>query len=189
MALHGPHTPEASMSDPVSFGLLVLRLGLGGVFLAHGIKHAMGRDKTTGWFRWLGFKAPGFQWFASTATEIGVGVLLVIGLGTSLAAAGVIGVMTVAFWTVHKSAGFYITAFMKDGVDVEGYEYVAFLSVAALAIAIAGPGDFSVDATITIGNDSLATVLDGWVGAALALGGVVVAALQVVTFWRPAPGE
>jgi len=177
------------MSDPVSTGLLILRLGLGGVFLVHGIKHAMGRDKTTGWFRWLGFKAPGFQWFASTATEIGVGVLLIVGLGTSLAAAGVIGVITVAFWTVHRTAGFFITAFMKEGIDVEGYEYVMFLSVAALAIAVAGPGDFSVDASITIGDETLATLLNGWAGAALALAGVAAAALQVITFWRPAPAE
>ena len=177
------------MSDPVSIGLFILRIGLGGVFLAHGIKHAMGREKTTGWFRWLGFKAPGFQWFASTATEIGVGVLLIAGLGTSLAAAGVIGVMAVAFWTVHRSAGFFITAFMKDGVDVEGYEYVLFLGIAALAIAVAGPGEVSIDAAITIGDETLAAALDGWVGAVLALGGVGVAALQLITFWRPAPSQ
>ena len=131
------------MSDPVSAGLLILRLALGGVFVAHGIKHARGRVKTTGWFRWLGFKAPGFQWLASTSTEIGAGLLLVIGLGSSLAAAGVIGVMAVAFWTVHRAAGFFITAFMKEGIDVEGYEYVLVLSMAALAVAVAGPGDFS----------------------------------------------
>ena len=34
------------MEDPVSVGLLVLRLGLGVVFLAHGVKHLRGREKT-----------------------------------------------------------------------------------------------------------------------------------------------
>lgn len=173
------------MSDPVSAGLLILRLALGGVFVAHGIKHARGRVKTTGWFRWLGFKAPGFQWLASTSTEIGAGLLLVIGFGSSLAAAGVIGVMAVAFWTVHRAAGFFITAFMKEGIDVEGYEYVLVLSMAALAVAVAGPGDFSVDASLTVDGTSAAELLDGWVGAVLALGGIVAGALLIATFWRP----
>ena len=173
------------MSDPISVGLLVLRLGLGIVFLAHGIKHARGREKTTGWFGWLGFRAPGFQWFASTATEIAVGALMILGLLTGLAAAGVIGVMFVAFWTVHRVAGFFITAFMKDGIDVEGYEYVAFLSAAALALAIAGPGEYSVDAAIMIGDETLAAALDGWVGLGLAALGLVVGAVLLMVFWRP----
>ena len=173
------------MSDPISVGLLVLRLGLGIVFLAHGVKHARGREKTTGWFGWLGFRAPGFQWFASTATEIAVGALMIVGLLTGFAAAGVIGVMFVAFWTVHRAAGFFITAFMKDGIDVEGYEYVAFLSAAALALAIAGPGEYSVDAAIVIGDETLAAALDGWVGLGLAALGLVVGALLLMVFWRP----
>ncbi len=173
------------MDDPVSVGLLVLRLGLGVVFLAHGVKHLRGREKTTGWFAWLGFKAPGFQWFASTATEIGVGVLLIAGFLTGVAAAGVVGVMAVAFWTVHRAAGFFITAFMKEGVDVEGYEYVAFLSATAVALAIAGPGVYSVDESITVTGSTVASLLDGWVGLALVGLGIAVAAAQLLGFWRP----
>jgi putative oxidoreductase len=172
--------------DTINAALLILRVGLGIVFLAHGVKHALGRQKTTAWFKWLGFKAPGFQWFASTATEIGVGVLLVAGFLTGLASAGVIGIMFVAFWTVHRSAGFFITAFMKEGVDVEGWEYVAFLSVAAAALAIAGPGAWSVDYEVIIGGSTIADLLDGRIGAILVVGGVAVAALQLATFWRPA---
>ena len=175
------------MSDPVSVGLLALRLGLGVVFLAHGIKHALGREKTTAWFGSIGFRAPGCQWFASTATEIGVGVLMIAGLLTGLGAAGVIGIMFVAFWTVHRAAGFFITAFMKEGIDVEGYEYVAFLSTAALAVAIAGPGEYALDSVIEIGDDTVASLLDGWIGLGLAALGVVVAAIQVLVFWRPEP--
>ena len=57
--------------DAVSSALLVLRVILGVVFLAHGVKHAMGREKTTAWFRSLGFKAPGMQWATITLFEIG----------------------------------------------------------------------------------------------------------------------
>lgn len=173
------------MPDTMSAALLVLRIGLGVVFLAHGVKHALGRKKTTAWFKWLGFKSPGFQWFASTATEISVGVLLLAGLLTGFASAGVIGIMFVAFWTVHRSAGFFITAFMKEGIDVEGYEYVLFLAIAAAALAVGGPGAWSVDAQVTIGDSSVADLLDGRVGAVLAAGGVLVAAVQLATFWRP----
>ena len=179
------HQGRCFMPDTVNAALLVLRVGLGVIFLAHGVKHALGREKTTGWFKWLGFKSPGFQWFASTATEIGVGVLLVAGLLTGIASAGVIGIMFVAFWTVHRSAGFFITAFMREDIDVEGYEYVLFLAIAALALAVGGPGTWSVDAQVTIGDSNLADLLDGRIGLLLAAGGALVAVVQLATFWRP----
>lgn len=40
---------------------------------------------------------PELQRFASTATEIGVGVLLLADFGTSLAASGLVAAMVVAF--------------------------------------------------------------------------------------------
>lgn len=171
--------------DTINAGLLILRIGLGIVFLAHGVKHAMGREKTTAWFASIGFKSPGFQWMASTATELGVGVLLIAGLLTGFAAAGVVGIMAVAFWTVHREAGYFITAFMKEGIDVEGYEYVLTLALAALALSFAGPGDWAIDAAIEFDGVTLAEYLDGRVGALLALGGAATSALQVAAFWRP----
>jgi putative oxidoreductase len=161
--------------EPFDFAMLLLRVALGVVMLAHGIKHASGRARTTKWFGSIGFKMPEFQWLASTATEIGVGILLIVGLGTSLAAAGLIGVMTVAFVSVHRKAGFWITA-RPD----EGYEYAMVLAVAAVVVAMIGPGAVSVDDAVGL-ND----LLDGWVGLAVGLGGVVVAAMQLVVFYRP----
>lgn len=174
------------MPETINLALLIVRIGLGVVFLAHGIKHALGRDKTTRWFGSLGFKSPGLQWFASTATEIGVGVLLIVGLLTSVAAAALIAVMVVAFWTVHRSAGFFITSFMKPDVDVEGYEYVFTLAVMALALAVAGPGEWSIDWLIDIDGVRLAEYLDGRAGLLLAAGGVAAAFAQLALFWRPA---
>lgn len=166
--------------EAIDWALLVLRVGLGGVFLAHGLKHLGSRQKTANWFRSLGYKSPEFQWLAMTATELGAGVLLVVGLLTGPAAAGVIGTMVVAFITVHRPAGFFITGFMKEGIDVEGYEYVLTLGVMAAALAVAGPGELSVDAAI-----GLADTLNGIIGALLAVGGVFFGVGQVVTFWRP----
>jgi len=163
------------MFDSVDWAMVVLRGVAGVVMLAHGIKHARGRAKTANWFGSIGFRMPELQWFASTATEIGVGVLLIVGLGTSFAAAGLVAVMVVAFWTVHRSAGFWVTA-RPD----EGWEYVLVLASVGLAIAIAGPGAISVDAAMGI-EDSL----DGWVGAALIAGGVAAAGVQIAMFFRP----
>lgn len=177
------------MTDPLSAGLLIVRIVLGGVFLAHGIKHLLGREKTTRWFASLGFRAPGFQWFASTMTEIGAGALLIVGFATGAAAAGVIGVMFVAFWTVHRGAGFFITAFMREGVEVEGYEYVAVLAFTALALAVTGPGAYALDAEIVVGDETLAAILDGWAGVGLGLLGVAGGLALLAAFWRPAGTE
>lgn len=173
------------MSDPISVSLLLLRLILGGVFLAHGVKHAMGREKTTRWFASLGFKAPGMQWLTITVFEIGAGILAIVGLLTGLAALAFVAMMFVAYWVNHRPAGFWITNFMKEGIDVEGYEYVLTLAVASAAMAIAGPGELSIDWAIELDGVELARLLDGWVGAVLAVGGIAAGIGQLVTFWRP----
>ena len=163
-----------------NLAMLILRVGVGLIFLAHGIKHARGREKTTRWFASIGFKHAPMQWFMSTATEIGAGLLLILGLLTGLAAAGVVSTMVVAFWTVHRPAGFFITSFMKKGIEVEGWEYVFTLALAATAIAVAGPGDWSIDNGLGIAHD-----LDAWIGVILVTGGVLMAAGEILSFWRP----
>ncbi len=170
---------EGTVMDEADVAVLILRVALGAVFLAHGIKHARGRAKTSRWFESIGFRAPQMQWFLSTATEIVVGVLLIGGLLTSFAAAGLLGTMAVAFWSVHRYVGFWVTA-RPD----EGWEYVFVLSATAFALAIAGPGSASIDAVL-----GLDTILDGWIGAALAVAGIGVAAAQIAMFYRPAAVE
>jgi putative oxidoreductase len=82
--------------------------------------------------------------------------------------------MLVAFWSIHRFAGFFV--FHRPD---EGWEYVATLSVVATALAIAGPGRFSVDRAL-----GLAENLDGWVGLAVIGAGLLAAAGQLATFWR-----
>lgn len=161
--------------EPYDTASLILRVVLGGIMLAHGVKHARGRRKTTNWFGSIGFKAPGLQWLASTATEIGVGVLLITGFLTTAASAGVIGVMIVAFVSVHRSVGFWVTA-RPD----EGWEYVMTLAAVAAALAIGGPGAVSIDAAL-----GLDTALNGLVGAGAVLVGALAAGAQLATFFKP----
>ncbi len=159
--------------EPLDFAMLVLRVWVGIVILAHGINHARSLDGTASWFERVGFKQAKLQALASALVEIGVGVLLVLGLLTPLAAAGLAATMFVAFWSIHRKNGFFV---FRPG---EGWEYVATLAFSALAIGIAGPGEISIDHALGIADD-----VDGWVGFAIVLGGVVLAAGQLAATWR-----
>ncbi len=160
--------------EPTDIAMLILRVGIGLVILAHGVNHARGRERTTAWFGSIGFRSPGMQWLSSTLTEIGVGSLLIAGLLTAPAAAGLVAVMFVAFWTVHRKNGFFI---FRPG---EGWEYVATLALTGVVIAIAGPGEISIDHELGIAKD-----LDGWVGLALVAAGLLVASAQLAIFFKP----
>jgi len=161
--------------DALNAGLLTLRVVLGVVFVAHGVKHFINREKTMNWTASIGFKSPGVQWAFMTFAEIAIGVGLAAGLLTSFAAAGLVSMMFVAFWTVHRAAGFFVSA-RPD----EGYEYVLVLVAAAVAVAVIGPGEWSLDESLDI-----AASLDGGVGALIAAGGLAAAVLQLATFYRP----
>ncbi len=164
--------------DGLNWGLLVLRCGLGLIMVAHGWNHIFGGGKitgTAGWFDSLGMR-PGIlhAWLASL-TELGVGAMLLAGLLTPLAAAGVIGVLFVALITNHLKNGFFI---FRPG---EGYEYVLFLMVAAAALGATGAGEWSLDEAIDVH-------IDAWAGFLIALlGGVGAATVLMLVFWRPDP--
>jgi putative oxidoreductase len=105
---------------------------------------------------------------------VGAGALLILGLLTPLAAAGVIGTMVVALVTNHLRNGFFI---FRPG---EGYEYVLTLMAAGFGLACVGPGRYSLDHAIGIFDPPSVT---GLVIAVVAgFGG---AALLLVTSWRP----
>lgn len=152
---------------------LLLRAAVGGTMIAHGIKHGRSIEGTAGWFGSIGFKQPKLQARASAVVEVGAGAAIVAGAGTPLASAAVVGTMAVAARSVHLPNGFFITS--------EGWEYVANLSVAAIALAAIGPGRWSLDRAL-----GLDTKLSPNQAAALAAGvGLSAAAAQLVTFHRP----
>jgi putative oxidoreductase len=164
------------MDDGVSAGLLILRVMVGIVMLAHGYNHIFRGGKIAGtgrWFESLGMKpGPLHAWLASL-TELGAGTMLVFGLLTPLAAAGVVGVMLVALITNHITNGFFI---FRPG---EGYEYVLTLAMVGLAIGALGAGKLSIDHAIDLD-------WTGWTGLAIAgLAGGGGAALLLLVFWRP----
>jgi putative oxidoreductase len=158
--------------------LLVIRVGLGVVFLAHGYNHVFGGGKIAGtarWFEGLGMR-PGVvhAWFASL-TELAAGVGLLFGFLTPLACAGIIGTMVVALVTNHLKNGFFI---FRPG---EGYEYVMTLILMSVGLAGLGAGEWSIDGALDWWQPG------GWWGLAIAvLAGGGGAAVLLGTAWRPA---
>lgn len=154
--------------------LLILRVWLGAVMIAHGVNHARSIDGTASWFASKGFRQARLNATVSAWGEIAIGLGLVLGLLTSPAAAGLIATMTVAFGSIHRFAGFFV--FHRPD---EGWEYVATLAVAGLALAMLGPGAVSVDAALGIDD-----VLSGWTGLVIGLAGLAAGVLQLAVFWR-----
>src|SRR5947209_14750444 len=97
--------------DAVNLALLIFRLAVAVVFLAHGIRHIFGGGKIAGtgrWFESLGMRPGVVHAWVASLTEVGAGVLLVLGLLTPVAAAGVTGTMLVA-WIPHRlKNGFWV---------------------------------------------------------------------------------
>jgi len=125
-------------------GLLVIRVVFGALIAAHGSQKLFGwfggygLAGTGGFFEQLGFR-PG-RLFATLAgvTETFSGLLFAIGFLEPLAAMGIISVMIVAIGSVHWGNGLFAAT---NGVEVP-----LLYSTAAAAVALAGPGAYSVDA-------------------------------------------
>ena len=166
-------------ADALNLALLVLRVAVAGVMLAHGLNHLFRGGRipgTAGWFESLGMR-PGVvhAWLASL-TEVAAGALLVLGLLTPVAGAGVVGVMVVAWVTNHLRHGFFI---FRPG---EGWEYVMVLTVCGLALATLGAGGWSLDHAVDLFDPP---GLEGLLIALVAGGGG--AGLLLALAWRPPP--
>lgn len=123
-------------------GLLLMRLVVGTIFMAHGAQ------KVFGWFG-----GPGLDGFAGDLSDLGYspadalaaltgftelvgGALVVLGLFTPLAAAGLLAVMVNAIWT-KWNAGLFAT----EG----GFEFELALAALAAGIVLSGAGRVALD--------------------------------------------
>jgi putative oxidoreductase len=154
--------------DSVTLGRLALRATVGGFFIGHGTQKLFGwfgghgPEATANMFESLGLRPGRHHALAAGAGEAGGGALLALGAATPAAAAVITATMITAIQRVHLKNG----PWSSNG----GYEYNAVLIAAALTLAEAGPGSFSLDRKLGIektgGKWSLLALLGGIVGAA-----------------------
>lgn len=134
-------TVADNWADGLNLALLLIRVVVGITLAAHGYNKFFGGGRipgTASWFDSMGMKPNGrVHAILAASTEMGAGILFALGLLTPLAAAGFVGLMVVAAWTVHRHNGFFIVK--------EGWEYNMVLAVVAVGIAVIGPGEYSLD--------------------------------------------
>lgn len=127
----------------VDLAVLLLRLGVGLTFAAHGTQKTLGWWGGPGRERWhgavgsMGFRPVGLFALASMVAELGGGILLALGAATPLAVMMLVGMVVVIIFKVHWPKGF----FNAKG----GFEFPLSLAVGVIAIGIMGPGQVSLD--------------------------------------------
>lgn len=158
--------------------MLVLRVGIGTIFVAHGLQKLFGWWGGPGWegfkgfIGYLGLKPTLFWASISLVAELGGGLALIAGFLVPLAAAGLVAQTIVLFKKVHWPNGFW----SPNG----GIEFPLAFLVGAFAVQVLGPGEWSLDALLPA-VDTLYEPAVRWVILAIAVAGALVAA-----FW-PAP--
>ena len=123
--------------------LLVLRVAVGAVFIAHGAQKVFVYSfaGTSGSFAEMGVPLASIAGPLVGLLELIGGALLVLGLATRVVAVALAAEMAVASILVHLPFGIFAT----EG----GYELPLALAASAIALVFAGAGRFSFDAVLT----------------------------------------
>lgn len=145
---------EQLLQTDAGYSATIIRIVAGVVMLPHGLQ------KLLGWYGGRGFNGQmqaftqnmGIPWifaFLAIMAESFGALGLIVGLLGRVAALGVICVMVVAIYKVHRPHGFFMnwTGQQKG----EGYEFHLLMIAMAVVVLIWGSGPISIDALITGG--------------------------------------
>jgi putative oxidoreductase len=124
-------------------GLLVGRVALGVIFIAHGWQKLteIGHGAVTKGFEGMGIPLPGLAAHYATWVELVGGIALVLGALVPVAALLLVIDMIGAFWFAHMDKGLFVS----EG----GYEFVLSLGATAFLLACVGGGRFGVDGALS----------------------------------------
>lgn len=123
-------------------GLLVLRLGIGGVLMAHGAQKLFGLfggkgiEGTAAGMESMGFEPGRESAIAAGLGEAAGGALLAVGLATSSAGAAAAGTMAAA-----SAVSWHKGLFAQSG----GFELPLLLGIGAIGLGFTGAGTLSLD--------------------------------------------
>jgi len=122
-----------------AWGIALLRVALGIMFLAHSIILKWLSFTLAGTAQFFeGVGLPGWFAYATFAAEAVGGALLVLGVQTRWVALALSPILIGAIVTVHGAKGWVFTA------EGGGWEYPAYLFVLCLAQALLGDGRFAL---------------------------------------------
>ena len=138
------YSMQAAVHDRLrGWGVAVLRVMVGLIFLAHGVQKLFGEGfgGVAGMMGGLGIPAPALAAVVLVLVELLGGVALILGLFTRLAAVPLAFSMLVATVLVHLPNGF----FSSSG----GVEFTLLLTVACVALAMTGSDEAALDRILT----------------------------------------
>jgi putative oxidoreductase len=129
-------------TDRIATGALVLRLALGTMFIAHALLkyHVFTLPGTAQFFASLGL--PPALGYLTFGAELVGGALLVLGVYTRYVAIALVPILLGATWA-HFGNGWVFSA--ANG----GWEYPAFLAVAAVVQFLVGDGAYALRSSST----------------------------------------
>lgn len=132
-------TRSRTLPSAPSIGLLVLRLALGAILIAHGAQKIFhfGLAGASDSFASMGIPLASVAAPVVAAVEFGGGIAIVLGLGTRIVAALAAASLLVATVVVHLPFGIFVSD--------NGFELTLVLAAAGVALVATGAGRYSLD--------------------------------------------
>lgn len=156
----------------IAFGLLLLRIIVGALLMAHGSQKlwgwfgGAGLQKSIGMMQMKGFRPAPFWALLGGAGEFGGGALLVLGLLWPLGPVAIFASMLMAIIRFHLPG---------PVIGPKGFEYPLLLLLVSVILGLVGAGPYALDAAFHL---HLPTTLLFWIGA---VGAVIVDVYGYVT--------